>query len=804
MKKIFLVLLLLCSIPMFLSSCSDKAIDLTQATIVYDQSDHPLVAQMAQTLADDIERVSGVRPAVATTTVEGAMVLLGTIGKSSVVSDVTEINGRWESFAINTDANKIEVVGSDPRGLAYGVFRISEAIGVSPWYWWADVPVAKNECVMYGEDYLSEEPTIKYRGVFINDEDWGMKTWSERNFEKDLGDIGPKTYDKVCELLLRLKANMLAPAMHTCTGAFYSHPESQVSADKWGIMITTSHCEPLLVNNAAPSEWDVERDGEWNFLTNRDKIVQKFDDRIRETAQYDNIYTVGMRGLHDEAMKGSTDPAVRARTLEQVFAVQRGILENYKKQSADEIKQIFVPYKETLDIYDAGLVVPEDITLVWTDDNYGYMKRVSNEEERKRSGGNGVYYHLSYLGAPHDYLWLNTTAPALMYEELKKAYDAGADRYWLLNVGDIKPMELGVQMFMDMAWKFDDFSYENANNYQAKWLASLFGEKYHERFQAVLDEYYRLAWDRKPEYMGYEREWDMPHYDLLHDTDYSFETGTAQARLADYKQISDECQRIMNELPEALATSFFEILGYSVKSAYQMNLKFLMAQRNHETGSQEDAIAALAANDSIQQLIAEFNTMLGGKWNQMISEVPPGFCAKYQMMPEVGDMPTDKHKLPQRQLYPELDYKIDFTRVKAKAPFRLIEGMGTDWVALQLGEPLDEVQDASKLDAEHIDITFQTDVALEGKDEITICVSMVPMWPIYKGRSNAFGISLDGSEPVVCENRFVEYAESWKMQVMENRKDFVVTLPFDSSIKEHTLSFYIGDPGQIVQKITYK
>ena len=314
---------------------------------------------------------------------------------------------------------------------------------------------------------------------------------------------------------------MLAPAMHTCTAAFYSNPESQVVADKWGIMITTSHCEPLLFNNAAPSEWTKERDGEWNYETNKETILRKLDDRIRETAQYDNIYTMGMRGLHDEAMKGSTLPTDRARTLEKVFAQQRAILEKYKGKKADKIQQIFVPYKETLDIYDAGLKVPEDITLVWPDDNYGYMKRVSNSVEQKRSGGSGVYYHLSYCGVPHDNLWLATTPPQLMYEELLKAYTAGADRYWLLNVGDIKPMEIGVQMFMDMAWDFDDFSYENANRYQAQWLASVFGKKYLDRFQTILDEYYRLAWDRKPEYMGYEREWDpIPSNNDLHDSDY--------------------------------------------------------------------------------------------------------------------------------------------------------------------------------------------------------------------------------------------------------------------------------------------
>lgn len=800
MKRFLLVLLAFAGMSL-IQSCKDETVDLSEVTIVYDAADAPLVAQMAYTLADDIERVSGTRPAVVSGEAEGPVVVLGTVGKSSLLSSDKGLTGKWESFAIGTSDGRVEVAGSDPRGLAYGVFRISEAIGVSPWYWWADIPVKHDDSPEYGENYVSEEPSVKYRGVFINDEDWGMKTWSGRNFEKELGDIGPKTYDKVCELLLRLKANMVAPAMHTCTGAFYSHPESQVMADKWGIMITTSHCEPLLINNAAPTEWATAVDGEWNYLTNGDWIVKKFDDRIRETAQYDNIYTTGMRGLHDEAMKGSDDPSVRARTLEKVFEVQRQILEKYK----GEPRQIFVPYKETLDIYDAGLVVPEDITLVWTDDNYGYMKRVPDASERQRSGGNGVYYHLSYLGTPHDYLWVNTTPPMLMYSEMKKAYDAGADRYWLLNVGDIKPMELGVQMFMDMAWDFDSFSYENANGYQAQWLASVFGEKYADCFQSVLDDYYRLAWDRKPEYMGYEREWDpIPANNDLHDSDYSFEDGSAQKRLADYKRISDECEAVMAELPEDLAAAFFEVLGYSVKSSYQMNLKFLMAQRNHETGSMEYADASRAANDSIQALISVFHSLYDGKWDQMFSEVPPGFCAKYQMMPELVSDPTDRFKLPDYLLYPEFENKIELFASEVNPPFKTLEGIGTDWKVIQMGQPLDEAQDPASASSDRMDIEFAADALPADASEITLCISTVPMWPVDDERSNSFGVSIDGCTPVRCENFIVEWAEPWKMQVSENRKDYVLTFPLDQSRKSHVLSFHIGDPGQMIQKVTYR
>lgn len=806
-------------ILLFLSVClcflSARAVDLKQCRVVVAHDDAALVKKIAHVFAEDVERVTGVKPAVGNQVGSGPVVVIATVPCLSSLGVADKVNageiaGDWERYKIVTKGNLLIVVGSDARGAAYGALHVSEAIGVSPWYWFADVPVVKKTALNYKENYTSKTPSVKYRGIFINDEDWGLKTWSARNFEKELNDIGLKTYDKVCELLLRLKGNMLAPAMHSCTGAFYSHPESQVKAAEWGIMITTSHCEPMLVNNAAISEWDTAKDGEWNYVTNREKIWNKFDSRIKETAQYDNIYTTGMRGLHDEAMKGSLDNQVRARTLEQVITDQRQILENYKGKAAADIPQIFVPYKEALDIYDAGLRVPDDITIIWPDDNYGYMKRVTNEAERQRKGGTGVYYHLSYLGAPHDYLWLATTSPMLMYEELKKSYDSGADRYWLLNVGDIKPMEIEMQQFFDMAWDFSAFSYENVNSYQPRWLARVYGKKYLKDFQWILNHYYRLAWQRKPEYMGYEHEWDSEENNQLHDSDFSFNPTpdangvvkpSAQQRLDDYKAIADRVDAIYNSLPADLKPAFFEMLAYSVKGAHQMNVKFLMAQKNHETGSLEAARMAVAAHDSIHALTQQYNTQLNGKWNQMMSEVPPGFCAKYPLMPRLVNAPTTEFALPKSQDRVEFANKVDLSKVKAQAPFRLLEGIGTDWVAIQLGEPLDEVQNPSSLSSQHVNVAFDADV--QG-DSITLCISAVPFWPVNYGRSNRFGVSVDGGEPVVCENKFKEYEFSWKQQVLGNRKDFVVTLPIDKKRKSHQLSFIIGDPGLMVQKVTYK
>ena len=785
------------------------AVDLKRCHIVTSETDVPLVQKMANVMSEDIQRVTGVRPGIVHKTGQGPTVILATVEHAAELTpdiNISLLQGSWERYSITSRGQQLVIVGSDARGLAYGVLHVSERIGVNPWYWFADVPVAHKATLDYEENFVSNEPTIKYRGIFINDEDWGLKTWAANNFEKELGDIGPKTYDKVCELLLRLRGNMLAPAMHDCTGAFYSHPESQRVAAEWGIMITTSHCEPLLFNNAAPSEWDKAKDGEWNYLTNKQTIWQKLDNRIRETAQYDNIYTMGMRGLHDEAMKGSTNPKVRARTLETVFEDQREILTRHKQKRVTEIPQIFVPYKETLDIYDAGLRVPDDITLVWPDDNYGYMKRVSNKAEQQRTGGAGVYYHLSYLGTPHDNLWIATTAPMLMYEELKKAYDAGAQRYWLLNVGDIKPMEIEMQQFFDMAWNLQDFSYDNANRYQAQWLAKVFGKSdsslftLHSSLQSILDTYYRLAWQRKPEFMGYELEWDNDENNRLHDSDLT--PAERRQRLADYQAISDAVDALEKQLSPTLRPAFFEMVGYSVMSAYQMNRKFLMAQENHETGSAEAASQSRAANDSIMKLIARYNTQLDGKWNQMISQVPPGYTAKYHLMPELVNRPTKAYQLPKSQRRTKYANKIDLSKVQVNGAFQLLEGIGCDWIALQMGQPLDSAQDPGKLTSQHLDIPFEC--SQTGGKRLSLCISVVPFWPVTQDRSNRFGVSIDGSTPIVCENKFTEWSYPWKLQVLENRKDFVLSLPIDRKKKHHLLTLVIGDPGQMVQEISFK
>ena len=782
------------------------------ADICCEKTEAEQVKRAIKDLQADVMMVTGISPSVS----GKGRIIVGTYGKSQAIKKLTkqgiikeaDLKGKWESYVItvtNEKEPRLIIAGSDTRGTIYGIYEVSERLGVSPWYWWADVPVKKNPDVAIGiqnDYYASGEPSVKYRGIFINDEDWGLKPWASKNYEKELGDIGPKTYARVCELLLRLKANMLAPAMHSCTGAFYSHPESKAVCDSFGIIITTSHCEPLLLNNAAKSEWDSKRDGEWNYKTNRETIWKKWDDRLKEAAQYENIYTVAMRGVHDEGLRGSLPMNERVPLIEKVIKEQRELLEKHTGKKATEIPQIFVPYKETMDIYENGLQVPDDITLVWVDDNYGYMKRVANPEEQKRSGGSGVYYHLSYLGAPHDYLWLNTTPPVLMYEELRKAYDCGANRYWLLNVGDIKPMELGMQTFFDMAWDMDD-----AYTHQAKFLAQTFGKEYEEAFQAILDDYYRLAWSRKPEFMGWDYQWDDQAHTGLKPTEYSFQNyDEAQRRLADYQRISDETERLADMLDNETKPAFFELLQFSVQGACQMNRKFLMAQLNQELAAEgRYAEANWAASqmeqayDSINALNRRYNKQLNGKWDGIMA-LSTSFTnpCQYYQKPEVKRFEGQGEKavtlVPLRNGQQVQGCQvIDLTHPTGASNVKIVRGIGYDGVVIQLGSPTEEPLDGF---AENVTYDFTGPQS----DSVDVVVYTVPVWPLYKGKKNGVGMIIDNSPMQIFENKFKEYDRTWKDQVMRNGAVCRLRFAIDKSKSRHSMIIK-GNPGQMVQRV---
>ena len=613
------------------------------AAILYDASDAAVVKRAAELFAADVEAVTGRRPQVTSATGEtGPAVIVGTVGGSALIRRLSEagkidtapLEGAWERYLIQTVANPLPgirkalvIAGSDRRGAAYGLFTLSELIGVSPWYWWADVPVKKHAALQVdAPPTYSQTPSVRYRGIFLNDEDWGLTPWASQTFEPERGNIGPRTYAKVCELLLRLKANYLAPAMHPVSTSFNQIPENKLVADTFAIVMGSTHCEPLLLNTA--SEWDTQTMGPWNYDKNKEGINRVLTQRVRENSPYENVYTLALRGLHDGAMSTTLPMHEKVRMLQQALLDQRQILAENIDRPVETVPQAFTPYKEVLEIYSNGLELPDDVTIVWPDDNYGYMKRLSGVREQRRTGRSGVYYHVSYLGVPHSYLWFSTTPPSLMYEELRKAYDTTADRLWLLNCGDLKGSEMQVSLFLDMAWDIGRFTADNVVTYPARWLAGIFGEAYYDRLEAMTREHLRLAFPRKPEYMGWGYHWNRFDHNCeqLTDTDFSFTNyDEAPRRLEAYRKLGARAEALLHEIGDEARPAFYQLVYYPLRGAELMNRMTLGGQRNRWYARQGRAATNAVRDevqrcyDSLQVITRGYNSLLGGKWNHMMS-----------------------------------------------------------------------------------------------------------------------------------------------------------------------------------------
>jgi hypothetical protein len=612
--------------------------------ILYSKAGPTLDSIAAHLLANDINMVTGNQPAVITdiANATGNVIVIGNLASTLVqrfidkkTSLYKELQNKWECFGLKVIDNPtsriakaLVIAGSDARGTAYGVFTVSEKLGVSPWYWWADAPVRKQTALTIQQpEFIAEPPSVKYRGIFINDEDWGLQPWAAKTFEPETGDIGPKTYAKVFELLLRLKANLIWPAMHPSTKAFFYYPQNKKVAEDYSIVIGTSHAEPMLRNNVG--EWDENTMGHFNYITNKEKVFQYWESRVKETIKNDVVYTMGMRGVHDSGIEGVKNSKEAVPLLEQIIKDQRALLEKYRSKSATTIPQAFTAYKEVLDIYDNGLKIPDDITLVWPDDNYGYIQRLSNEAEQTRKGGSGVYYHASYWGRPHDYLWLGTTHPSLIREEMMKAYKAGANQLWVLNVGDIKPLEYDMELFLNMAYNAIPFQNSRfVKVHLVNWLSKIFGEHEGSFIGKHLWRYYELAFERKPEFMGWSRTEPTTQ---TTNTQYNhfFYGDEAQQRIDAYDSLEAMIKAYRPYIKEDQSAAFYQLVYYPVVCASQMNKKFLyrdkamLYAKQNRLSATDYAALSKAAYDSIIQETENYNTQLaGGKWNNMMSMKP--------------------------------------------------------------------------------------------------------------------------------------------------------------------------------------
>ena len=581
------------------------------ASVVWFDGQHPISYQLPTTVEpvvmtalemwkNDMLQVTGMTPVAA------RRASVRVVRQSSLPADGFHITVRhgWQ----------IVIEGSNGRGMAYGLLELSRLAGVSPWVWWGDVVPEKKDRLEISDRFVSQQqPSVAYRGIFINDEDWSLRPWSQNTYEPSaVGQIGPQTYKRIFQLLLRLRANALWPAMHPGTAAFFQTEGAKAMADSCGIIIGTSHCEPLLRNNVG--EWDVKVRGDFNYRTNRDEVQQYWTERLQQVkGSRDNMFTIGMRGIHDGSMEGYSTEQEKFDALQQVIDDQQQLLRKHVGDPAT-LMQVFVPYKEVLQLYEKGLRVPDYVTLMWCDDNYGYLTRLSDAAEQQRQGGAGVYYHLSYWGRPHDYLWLTTTQPGLICHQLHQAYDHNVRKLWIVNVHDPKVAGYDLELFLDMAWNIDAVNGTTLNDHYRAWLGRQFGQQVAGRLFLAMHEFYRLCGIRRPEFMGWTQvELDKQRYPRgLSPVDtLGLSPHEAAERLAAFDRIKATVAACRSAIRPELADAFFAAIEYPVFATAAMNRKLL-----------GDSVQSHAAYEEIQLLTDRYNRMCGGKWKGLMDAAP--------------------------------------------------------------------------------------------------------------------------------------------------------------------------------------
>jgi hypothetical protein len=703
-------------------------------------------------------------------------IIVGTVGKTSLVeatgADLSCLKDKKQAFLLTVlPDGKLLVAGSDAHGTAYGIMELSRLIGVSPWEWWADVVPEKKTSFTLPADYqTTQSPSVEYRGIFINDEDWGLMPWSCKNYEPaDQQQIGPKTNRRIFELLLRLRANTYWPAMHECTLPFFLTKGNREVAAEFGIFIGSSHCEPMVCS--AAGEWRRRGEGDYDYVNNSASVYKFWEDRVKEVAGQENIYTLGMRGVHDGQMQGAKTVAEQKAVLERVLKDQRGLLEKYVNKDVTAIPQAFIPYKEVLDIYNAGLQVSDDVTLIWCDDNYGYIRHFPTPEEQARKGGNGIYYHVSYWGRPHDYLWLGTFSPYLLYQQMKLAYDRGIQKMWVLNVGDIKPAEYQIELFLDMAWNIEQVAEEGVTTHLKNWLGREFGTEYAKTLLSVMQEHYRLAYIRKPEFMGNTREEERdPIYKKVKDLPWSEQT--IRERLKDYAALSSVVEEVEAKLPVHRKDAYMQLVKYPVQAADQMNRKLLNAQlARHGKVDWEQSDAAF---DSIASLTRRYNALQNGKWIHMMDFQPRKLPVFKRVAHETAVTPMVNEKTPA--------YKWNAMDCTAGNPLQC-EGLGYEGKAAGIGK--------------NTSLTFAFD---DWKtDSVEVEIRLLPNHPMDE-KQLRFTLSVDKSASQTVSYETKGRSEEWKENVLRNQAIRKVKLPVNKR-KSHKLVIKALDEGVVLDQI---
>ena len=592
-------------------------------SILTSGNDWPGVMRAAKDLQLDFKKVTGVEPLLTKDQISGMAIIIGTIGKSQLIDDliknnqinVSGIAGKWESTLIEVIKNPFKgidsalvIAGSDKRGTIYGIYELSSQIGVSPWYYWADVPVnTSNSLFALSGRHVIASPAVKYRGIFLNDEAPALSAWSKKEF----GGFNSKFYAQVFELMLRLKANYLWPAMW---GSAFNDDDKMnpVLADEYGIVMGTSHHEPL---SRAHDEWKRYKGDKWNYDQNPEQLKAFWESGFKRVADKEQIITVGMRGDGDEPMTEGTATAL----LEKIVNDQRQIIEKVTRKPAAETPQLWALYKEVQDYYDKGMRVPDDITLLLCDDNWGNIRKLPKLGEAPRKGGYGIYYHFDYVGDPRNYKWVNTNPIQKIWEQMNLAYQYQANQIWIVNVGDLKPMEFPISFFLDYAWAPDAIPVEKLKQYTIGWSAKQFGFRYAEEIADIMDWYAKYNGRIKPE--------------LLNDQTYSIiDYNEFENVVSDYQKLEQRARFVYNQIPADQKDAFYQLVMHPVEASANLNALYLYVAKNKFYAKQGRVSAIVMASKVAElyqhdQEISDYynKIMAGGKWDHMMDQTHIGY-----------------------------------------------------------------------------------------------------------------------------------------------------------------------------------
>ena len=785
--------------------------------IYMDANDCKGVSYAANALVKDIIKVSGSKTVLTSDAglkdkdaASKPTILVGTIGHSAAIDQLIRqkringnlLKGKREKFIITVVDGQLVIAGSDRRGTIYGIYELSQQMGVSPWYDWADVPVVHHDSIFVNKGvYTDGEPAVRYRGIFLNDEAPCLTSWVKNTYGTGYGDH--RFYQRVFELVLRLRGNMMWPAMWGW--AFYADdPENEKTADEMGVVMSTSHHEPMARNH---QEYARNRKGwgPWNYQKNKTNLQKFFREGIERMKGTEQIVTIGMRGDGDEAMSDKAD----TRLMTNIINDQRKIIADVTGKKASETPQVWALYKEVLDYYDKGMKVPDDVTLLLCDDNWGNVRRVPNAKERKHKGGWGLYYHVDYVGAPRNSKMLNVTPVQNPWEQLTLAYENGIDRLWILNVGDLKPMEYPISQFMDMAWNPRKYDVNNITRHTRNWCAQQFGESQADEAARILNLICKYNGRCTPE--------------MLDKNTYSLENGEWQEVVNQYLQLEADALRQYNSLPAAYHDAYRQIILFPIEVMSNLHQMYFAQAQNHALYKQNNPKANIWADECERffkrdSLICNFynHKMSGGKWNGMMTQKHIGYkswnddfekdtCPElFRVTSKDGVIISENNGVVEIEA-PYYSSKTD----AAEAKWTEIPFMGKSVSAMTLMPYTKSVKGASITYKFKMQVSKTSDgKAFNGKQKVRIHVITKSTLDYLNKGGLTYGVSLDDASPVEVnfnkdlnekpENIYNIYYPTIATRIVD--KVIELELPA-SSDGIHTLTLTPNDPAIVFEKI---